>query len=157
MLGQDDKFFLSVSNVLNKNGEKYLIHMSLPTDFTYISFPDDVVKVSVYEQEIKKYNKIYNAFNILVGEVSTLEELDKKGENIALSEMLGKDNCIQVDDFVCYFRDEDDDCVIFSKIEDGDVVVKDTEELEEKLKDISDDFKSIQKGINKIKKYSYKK
>ena len=158
MFGQDDKVYLSVSNVINRKGEKYIINIDLPSTFSTISFPDDVARVTVFEKEKKKHNKTYNAFNILVGEVGTFEKLYENGEEIAFSELIEKEECIQNDDLICYYRDEEDDtCVIFAKIDETDIVVKDTEELEERLMDISYDFESIQRGINRIKRYVYKK
>lgn len=157
MLGYNEHVYLSVSDVINKEGEKYIINMSLPNDFKYISFPDDVIEVTLSEIEQKDHNKRYNSFNILVGNVSTLEKLYEDNQSIVISDLLKDNNCIQVDDILCYYKDEEDNCVIFSKVEDGDMVVKDIDELEEKLMDISTDFEEIQKGIKRIKRYVYKK
>ena len=158
MFGEHDKVYLSVSNVLNRNGEKYIINIDLPNDFSTISFPDDVAKVTVFEKEKKKHNKTYNAFNILVGEVGTFDKLYNDGEEVMFSRLFEDVECLKDDDPICYFRDEEDNtCVIFAKIEPTDIVVKNSEELEERLMDISYDFESIQRGINRIKRYVYKK
>ncbi|MBQ6538832.1 MAG: hypothetical protein IJL76_00950 [Bacilli bacterium] len=157
MLGYNDKVFLSVSNVMNKEGEKYLINISLPNNFEYIGFPDDVIKVSVYEKEIKQYGEGDKVFNILVGKVSTMDDLFEDEEIVTFSEMLAETDYVKTDDPVCYYKNDDGNCVIFAKIEDGDIVVKDVEELEEQVMDISYDFEKIQRSINKIKKYVYKK
>ncbi len=157
MLGQDEETFLSVSDVINKNGEKYIINMRLPYDFTYTSFPDDVVKVTISEKEVRGKNKVYNSYSVLVGEISTIADLDDNDESIALSKMIENEEEIELDDPICFFRDEDDYCVVFAKIEEGDIVVKDTEELENKLNSISSEFKKIQNSIKKIKRYVYKR
>ncbi len=158
MFGQEDKVYLSVSNVINRNGEKYIINIDLPNDFSTVSFPDDVVRVTVYEKEKRKHKKTYNSFNILVGEVGTFERLFDAGEDVEFSKLISEEECIKDDDLICYFRDEyDDTCVIFAKIDETDIVVKNTEELEERLTDISYDFENIQRGINRIKRYVYKK
>lgn len=157
MFGENDKVYLSVSNAINKNGEKYIININLPNDFSTISFPDDVVKVTVKEKETRKNTKVYTTYNVLVGEKSTLADLDDNDESIALSKMIEDEDCIQLDDQICYYRDEEDYCVIFAKVQEGDIVVRDIEELENKLNNISSEFEKIQKSISKIKKLSYNK
>jgi hypothetical protein len=159
MFGYYDKTYLAVTNVINKNGERYLIRLNLPNDpaFEYISFPDDVVRVSIFEVEQKQFSQGYNAFSILVGETSTLEELYEEGEEIVISKLLEDSDCIQPTDPICYYRDEDESCVIFSKIQEGDVVVENIGELEERIMDISNEYEKVKKGISKIKKYVYKK
>ncbi len=157
MFGEHDKVYLSVSNVMNRNGEKYIINIDLPNDFSTVSFPDDVVQVTVFEKEKKKHNKNYNSFNILVGELSTFEKLYNEGEEIAFSKLIEDIECLKDDDPICYSRDEDNTCVIFAKTDGTDIIVKDVEELEERLTDISHDFESIQRGINRIKRYVSKK
>ncbi len=157
MFGENDKVYLSVSNAINKNGEKYIININLPNDFSTVSFPDDVIKVTVKEKEIRENNKAYNTYNVLIGETSTIADLDDNDESIALSKMVEDEDCIKLDDKICYYRDEDDYCVIFAKVQDTDIVVRNIEELENKLNDISTEFKKIQKSISKIKRYVYKK
>ena len=160
MLGYDDKVYLSVANVVNRDGEKYLISISLPNDFEFIGFPEDVAKVSIYESERKKIAGRKPTFNILVGNVSTLEKLYEENEHIVVSKLFFNTEELLLDEIeqpICYYKDEDDNCVILSKVREGDIVVKDVEELEEKIMDISYDFDKIQRSINRIKKYVYKK
>ena len=115
-----------------------------------------MVKVTVKEKEIREDTKAYNTYNVLIGETSTIADLDDNDESIALSRMVEDEDCIKLDDKICYYRDEDDYCVIFAKVQDTDIVVRDIEELENKLNDISTEFKKIQKSISKIKRYVYK-
>ena len=160
MLGYEDEIYLSVANVLNEKGERYLINISLPNNFEYIGFPEDVARVSIYETKQKKRNKEKPVFNILVGNVSTVNELFENHEHIVTSELFFNTEELDIDEFdqpICYCRDEDDNCVLLSKVREGDIVVRDVEELEERIMDISYDFDKIQQNINKIKKHVYKK
>ena len=70
-------------------------------------------------------------FNILVGNVSTLEKLYEENEHIVVSKLFFNTEELLLDEIeqpICYYKDEDDNCVILSKVREGDIVVKDVEE-----------------------------
>ena len=57
-----------------------------------------------------------------------------------------------VNDKLCYYEDKDGKYIIFARIDDGDVYVKDIRELKKVLITISNNFENIQSAVTNIRK-----
>ena len=157
MLGCNDKITLCAINFTNKNGEIINYHLKFPID-AYFEIPEDIIQVSIFETHQGICNYGFTAFNIYVGDITTIKETidhynSGKGYKII------PDKIKSIDTKLCYYNDEHDNWIIFAKVNNNDVVVKDANELKSILINISNSFENLQNSINNIKnpkpKYDY--
>ncbi len=153
MFGFNDKVTLTGINTINQNGEIIDYIISFPiTDYDF-DIPEETIQISIFEGHLGRENYGYTAFKICVGEITSIEEIcEKQNNNI---KFLNKDiakSIKNVDDKLCYYEDKDGKYIIFARIDDGDVYVKDIRELKKVLITISNNFENIQSAVTNIRK-----
>ena len=147
MFRQSDKMTLSVINVTDKNGKIIDLHLPFPIKDESFEIPKNIVKVSIFEYHQNVVSDGFIAFNIYVGKITTLASLAEENKRCVVIPRDIK----HIDDKLCYYTDLDNKKVAFAKINPGDKVVADTEELHDILLRISRNFAQIKNAISSIK------
>lgn len=153
MFGNNDKITLTLVNAMDKNGRLLPFVLSLPVGDKDIVIPENVLKMDVFESNItfQEYGSV--AFSIYVGKVSTVMSLfNENKNNLKISK--GLNHIEDVDMPICYYTSDDGRNIIFAKVNDNDIVVKDTEELKKVIVNISKHFTKIKNEVSKIKELS---
>ena len=80
-------------------------------------------------------NKITHSFKICVGQITSLRQLGQLGESKVLQRITGIYELIDeiTSDKICYFVDSNGVYHVFAKINKGDIVVEDVNQLKEVL------------------------
>lgn len=150
MLGCSDKITLCAINFTNKDGEIVNYHLPFPIKEDF-ELPNDIIGVSIFETHLGICNYGFTAFNIYVGNITTIKgTIDHY--NTGKGYKIIPDNIKSIDDKLCYYNDNHDNWIVFAKINEGDIVVKDLEELKMVLITISNNFENIKEAISNIKK-----
>jgi len=149
MLGCSDKITLCAINFTNKDGEIINYHLSFPLKEDF-EIPEDVIQVSIFEAHQGFSNYGFTAFNIYVGNITTIKgTIDHY--NTGKGYKVIPDKIKSVDAKLCYYNDNHDNWIVFAKINEGDIVVKDLQELKMILITISNNFENIKEAIGNIK------
>ena len=156
MLGLNDKFNVCIVNAYDIDGKVYPVNISLPTD--NIKIPNKVVDVSVFEYTEGTAIGGNEVFRILIGERTTIRDFFhfKKGykpdklPDFEFKDRLGKIK--DVDQEVCYIKDKNGKCIIYSIVRENDIVVKDKEEMEKTIMNISDEIANIKDSIKRVRR-----
>ena len=152
MFAYNDKITLVGVNAVNKDGQIMDFIVPFPINY-YISIPTDLVQMSIFE-----YHEGHELFGresirLFVGKITSFRQLcEVRGEEFSIRNSIFR--TIQTgDDELCYFDSESGVHTIFGKVEKGDIVVDNIDELKQVLFDISDNFQNIQDSICKIRNY----
>ena len=149
MLGCDDKITLCAINFTNKEGEIINYHLPFPVKEDF-ELPNDIIQVSIFETHQGICNYGFTAFNIYVGNITTIKGIIdhyKTGKGYKII----PDKISSVDAKLCYYNDNHDNWIVYAKINEGDIVVKDLHELKIVLINISNNFSNIKEAITNIK------
>ena len=149
MLGLNDKITLCAINFTNKNGEIINYHLPFPIKEDF-ELPDDIIQVSIFETHQGICNYGFTAFNIYIGEITTIEGICKFA-NSGRSYHIIPDKIGKIDAKLCYYIDDKGKYIVFAKINHNDIVVKDLHELKRVLMKISNNFENIKNAINNIR------
>ena len=147
MFGCYDEVNLVLLNAVNKDMEVVDFILKFPIEEKDFVIPSDIVYMDVMEAHVISGQYSFGSFRIHVGKTATFEGLlrDKFCINKQVFDEL--DSC---DDEICYY-DEDDKHIVFAKVNEVDIVVKDIDELRMVLLSISDSFKNIKDSTAQIK------
>ena len=156
MFGYNDNITLQAVNSVNIYGDGIPFTIKFPIEKEYL-IPKNIIKTSIFEYDIlNNYGTV--VFNIYIGNVSTYKELLKNKENdknqILCVKTFGHVN--DVNQFVVYFESEDGKYVLFDRVSEKDIVVKDIDEFRKILTKISFEYSKIQNSIDNIKCLSYR-
>lgn len=154
MFACNERITLTVVDIYDKNGKQLPIFISFPLLDEELILPKNIVKLSIVEYHEGKTNYSHHAFNIYVGESSTIAELICEKVKININDMFNAE-CKNSKIPVVYFKNVNNEFEIFALVEGTDIVVANTEELKKVLKKISDEFTTITNSVNKIRKLSY--
>ena len=154
MFGYSDKLTLNIMNVYDRSGCLLYLSIPFPLNDENIIFPETTAMLSIAECHQGKDFYQRHKFNIYLGKESTLDELLKRKVGPRISVLCNKQF---KDDKVVYYEKENGVSVIIESLEEGDIVVENTEELRLVLKQISDEFENIRSSVNKIKTLGRKK
>ena len=149
MLGCNDKITLCAINFTNKDGEIINYHLSFPIKEDF-ELPNDIIQLSIFETHQGICNYGFTAFNIYVGDITTIKgTIDhyKTGKGYKII----PDKISNVDAKLCYYNDDHGNWIVFAKINEGDIVVKDLHELKIVLTNISNNFSNIKEAITNIR------
>ena len=148
MFRYGDKLTLSGINVVNKNGDIIDYHLSFPLEDTDFDIPKDVVEISIFEGHD---DIAYLSFKICVGDITNIYKICEDKQNVYLFEKRAFSEIKSPGDDICYYKDSNNAFVVFSKINIGDIVVSNIEELKMVLINISNRFKCIKNSIDMIR------
>ena len=151
MFAYKEKITLTIINVKDRNGKIIPINVSLPYNIKKIDFPENIAQLSIieYHEGIETYG--HRAFNIYVGQTSTIHEMLDKKLKIRINSNL-KSEIKSIDEQLVYYQKEEGILNIFALVQGNDIVVNNVEELEAVLKTISREFESIKRSVAKIRK-----
>ena len=153
MLGNNDKITLTLVNAMDRDGKLLPFSLSLPVGSKDIVIPENVLKIDVFESNITFQEHGIVVFSIYVGKVSTVMSLfNEKKNHLEISKVLNRIK--DVDTPICYYTSDDGRNIIFAKVNDNDIVVKDTEELKKVIVNISKHFTKIKNEVSKIKGFN---
>ena len=151
MFGYNEKVTLTGNNIINKDGKFVDSVIKFPIDEESLNIPDDVIQMSIYEGYDGKVTYIGESFKIYVGGITSLREIcDSNKENVSMLDHDVFKKIKSVDDKVCYYE-TDGYWHVFAHVNDGDIVVKNIDELKNVLVFISNRFNNIQKSIVDVK------
>ena len=157
MFGYNDKLTLTTINTINKKGEIINYNLSFPIDKEELSIPEDVIQMSIFEYHEGREIYGHETSKICVGKTTSIYHIYKsQGQNYVFRDKLF-DNIESPDDTLCYYDDSNGKHIVFSKINDEDIVVRNIDELKETLLFISKEFQNINDSSSKIKRYKKEK
>ena len=143
-----DKLTLSCVNVVNRDGKIVDYNLSFPLEDSDFDIPNDVVEVSIFEA----HDDVgYISFKILVGEITDIEKICEDKYNAYMFDKRAFNEIKSIDDRLCYYYDPDGFYYVFAKVNEGDIVVSNIEELKMELIYISNHFKNIKDSIATIR------
>jgi len=148
MFGYNEKCNLCIVNALD---------LSLPIDNDF-KIPKNVVQVSVFEYIDGINPGGYSVFNIYIGEIKKLGEfistVNYDPKSFGIMERL--DKRVLLEDNICYYTNKKNTKIIYTKVNEQDIVVKNLDEMKEVIINISEEFRNIKSSINNIKTLSKK-
>lgn len=150
MFGYSDKVTLTLINGADNDGCPVPFVVKLPVDSEF-TIPDDLASFDVFEyQEGSSTNGVI-VFSIFVGEKATIDELIDKKDGLKLA-LRREIEIPGVESPICY-QVVDGHRKIFANVEDGDLVVKDHDELRTAIHQLSNDYDSFCKAVQKVKRF----
>ena len=150
MFHYNDKVTLTAANSINKDGKIVNFNLSFPIKDENLVVPEDIIQIYIYECTDNSFIGSIS-FKICVGKTTNLSTLVKSKEQFSFLDRNISIGINRIDDKLCYYDDNSGKHVIFAKINKGDIVVKDTEELKKLLIYISNEFLNIKTSVSKIK------
>ena len=153
MFRYNDKITLTASNSINKDGKIINFNLSFPIKSDDFIVPEDIIQLSVYEYSDNPFFGSI-AFKICVGETTNLYALINSKEQFSFLDRNIAVGIEHVDDKLCYYDDNNGKHIIFASVEQGDIIVKDTEELKELLIYSSNELSKIKTSVSKIKEFT---
>lgn len=153
MLGYSDKFTLTTINAISKDGKKLDYVLSFPLEDNDFYIPDDIIEISIFEYHEGYTNYGFIPFKIYVGKTTSIKEIvDSHKENISFFAGV-TDTIKNTEDRLCYFLDDKENKKVFARLNDGDIVVEDTDGLRDALITISNNFQNIKNSVSRIRQY----
>ena len=152
MLGFNDRFTLTATNAINKQGEELDYYLKLPIE-NDAAIPKDIIQISIAEYHMGHGIHGTEAFKIYIGKTINVDRLchdDTKDVEFRPNVVESVDT---PEDELCYFDSEDGKHIIFAKVNHGDIVVDNIDELKEALMVISKEYKNIEASISRIRMY----
>lgn len=151
MFRYNDKITLIATNAINKDGKIIDYILSFPITEDNLVIPEDVIQMSILEYHEGYQNYGYESFKICVGKTTSIKEMcELQKDNIEFyAHVL---NSVETsNDKLCYLDDSTGKYSIFAKINDGDIVVENIEQLKDALILISNNFQKIKSSVLAIK------
>lgn len=141
MLRYNDRITVSAVIALCKDGTRFDGAFALPIEED-LNIREDVLELKIFEHDeygimgTNRSNKITHSFKICVGQITSLRQLGQLGESKVLQRITGIYELIDeitTSDKICYFVDSNGVYHVFAKINKGDIVVEDVNQLKEVL------------------------
>ena len=152
MFRYGDKITLTGINAINKKGEIIDYVLSFPLEDSDFYIPEDIAEISVFEYHEGTANYGYVAFKICVGKKTSIRNIcELKENNVKFEKRIFK-NVIDIDDPLCYY-DEEGKHIVFARINPGDIMVSDIDDLRSALISVSNTFRNIKNNIAGISEY----
>ena len=165
MFNKEDKEELKVVAVFGKsfptirdeNTSPLVINM--PEDIDNIDFPEDLLKLEVYEIINSNKKKKTLVRTIYIGEIYTINEMNEICPRFRFSFGMNWASLCNIDhNTPCvFYKNEDDVYVQLAVLKAPDIVVSSIQELKELLKELSDNFSLVQLGMSRIRNIPSKK
>ena len=152
MLEYNDKMTLTGINAINKKGKIINYNLVFPLNDDDFYLPEDITEISVFEYHEGYENYGFKAFKICMGKITSIREICESHDNDVKFERRVFEEIVTPDDNLCYY-DEDDKKNIFSKLNQGDIVVKDLDDFRSALISVSDNYRIIKSAIERIRTY----
>lgn len=147
MFRQNDKITLTLMNARDIQGNILPFELKLPLTNEY-SIPENIVALDVFEYHEGLVNGGNVAFSIYMGETTSINNLIK--ENIVFDIKITKNIVnLSMDTSICV-QNISGKKVVFSIVNEQDVVVKDKEKLIQVIEQLSSNFKVMNDSIEKI-------
>ena len=150
VFGYSDKVTLTLINGTDTDCCPVPFILKLPVEQDF-NIPEDLASLDVFEYQEGFSNHGMIVFSVFVGEKSTIEELTKKNDGLKLSLRRGIE-IPGVDSPICY-QVVNGQKKIFANVEDGDLVVRNHEELKHVIKELSTDYNIFYNAVQKIKTF----
>jgi len=133
--------------------------ISMPEDINAINIPEDLLKLEVYEIINSNKKKKELVRTIYVGEVYTVNEMNKICPHFRFSFGMDWASLCKVDhDSPCvFYKNENGVYVELAILRPTDIVVSSVQELKELLQELSDNFSLVQLGMSRIRNIPSKK
>ena len=147
MFGVSDKHTLSAINFTDSKGKIMDARISFPVEGEIV-VPKDTRAVDIFEGI--NGMSFYRSFSIYVGYTTTLLEFVKKPGKISLIYARGDFHPAE-DTIVCYDT-PDKAHYVLARVDEGDFVVKDYDELIKLLNHISDTYKNVREDVASLRK-----
>ena len=145
MLGSIDKTTFKVVDI--KDNEGVLINKNYILPFEgEIELPENLERLSILETHQGNVNEEFITLNIIVGSKRKLKDIFPK-ENVIITTTLNFNSC---NDY-CVCRANGEQIEIFSHCNDNDIIVPSVEDAKIALEVISEEIKSINNSVKKIK------
>ena len=144
-------FGKSFPTIRDENTSPLVINM--PEDIDNIDFPEDLLKLEVYEIINSNKKKKTLVRTIYVGEINKICPCFRFSFGMDWASLcnLGHDSpCV-------FYKNENDVYVQLAVLKAPDIVVSSIQELKELLKELSDNFSLVQLGMSRIRNISSKK
>ena len=156
MFKQQDKVTLSAINAINKDEEIIDYVLPLPIADSDFFIPEDIIQLSIFEYHEGIHTYGYEAFKICIGKTITVRQICELHMNNV--EFINKsfEKINDLDDQLCYFVDDNGRYHVFAKLNAGDIIVKDIEDMKEVLIFISERFNRIKNSLFEIKNINNK-
>ena len=157
MLDHGSIFNACLLNAKDIKGKKQYINIILPSDNIHI--PKNIVELEVYEYN--KEDKIIGnkLYRILIGKKCSLNEFfhfDKGYNPRNTPDFDFRTNMEKITDLncsICYIVDNSGKCIIYAVIHDNDIIVKDYNQMEDVIRDMSEEIESIN-NVKRLKRVS---
>lgn len=165
MFNKDDSVELKVVATYGKDF-KYVkdeitspLIINLPEEIEKIDFPEDLLKLEVYEiiNSNKKNKNLVRT--IYVGEVYTVNEINKICPHFKFSFGMNWASLCNIDhNTPCvFYKNENGLYVQLAVLRPTDIVVSSIQELKELLQELSDNFSLVKLGMSRIRNIPSKK
>ncbi len=150
-------FGKSFPTIKDENTSPVVINM--PEDISNIDFPEDLLKLEVYEiiNSNKKNKNLVRT--IYVGEVYTVNEINKICPHFRFSFGMNWASLCNIDhNTPCvFYKNENGLYVQLAVLRPTDIVVSSIQELKELLQELSDNFSLVKLGMSRIRNIPSKK
>ncbi len=155
MFSLDDKVNLAICNSMDLDGNILAFNLKLPIKKDF-KIPSNLVQTSVFEYNPGIHDEGKVSFNIYIGECKTLRDFfgfdrNEVERDFEIKDRIGKIKSI--DDRICYYTLKNGLKVVYTLVNDNDIVVKNKEELKEVIISISDEFNNIRNNTYKLNKH----
>ncbi len=160
MLRYNDRITVSAVITLCKDGTRFDGAFALPIEED-LNIREDVLELKIFEHDeygimgTNRSNKITHSFKICIGQVTSLRQLGQIGDSKVFERITGiyelMDEIESTNDKICYFVDSNGVYHVFAKINKGDIVVEDVNQLKEVLTIISKKIEDINASVQFIK------
>jgi len=143
----NDRITLTAANFRNKDDEIVNFIMPFPIDEKNFSIPKDIIQLSIMEGHIDSETYADEAFKICVGKTTNMyEACEDDTKNMIFINSIMLDYIESDEDELCYFERNNIN-YIFTRINQGDVVVANEEELKKVLIYISKNFRKFKDSV----------
>ena len=158
MFGVNDKTTLTGINVFNKNKEIMGYVLKFPFNAEELELPKDMVQMTIFEYDSSYANFGHKVFKLCIGDTTSLEEINDNPEMGRIEFFPGVfDELESPSDKIFFFLDETGKKILFSKVNDEDIVVSDIKEAKRVLTKISNEYRTIKEASLRLKKCGEKR
>lgn len=152
MFKSNDGFVLTAMKTIDKHGNNLDYYLTFPIPNNKFSLPQEILQISVFEYR-RENDKDFECevFKICLGKATCIREICKLRRN---SYRINKDifqNITSVDDKLCYYDDINGKHIVYTNLNDGDIVVENMDEFKEVLIMISNQVQNIKQSLFEIK------
>lgn len=152
MFGVNDRTSLTGINVFNKNKKLSGYVLKFPFNVEELDIPEDMVQMTIFENDSGYVNFGHAVFKICIGDITTLAAVNNNSEEERLEFFPGLfDELDGTDNKIFYFIDDTGKKVLFSKVNDNDIVVSNLEEAKKVLIKMSNEYRTIKEATTRLK------